>query len=142
MGMDNVASVLNTISNANNVGMAKGMVKAEYTAAANEGVKNLAVGLALGEATGGLLGQIGKGLKGAAVGTAESTGSNVYRVFGGDAKAGGFSWTTENPNSVANFRDAVGLPSGGASGARQFIRYCQPIIVLRPPKLCFGVPRT
>jgi hypothetical protein len=41
----------------------------------------------------------------------------VFRVFGGDAKAAGFSWTTENPNSVFNFRDAAGLPSGGASGS-------------------------
>ncbi|KIO76862.1 hypothetical protein TH53_12190 [Pedobacter lusitanus] len=75
MGMNNVASVLNTVSNANNAGMAKGKVKAEYTAAANQGVKNLAVGLALGEATGGLLGQIGKGLKGVA-GTEVSVAAN------------------------------------------------------------------
>ncbi len=41
----------------------------------------------------------------------------VFRVFGGDAKANGFSWTRENPSSVPNFRDAAGLPSGGESGA-------------------------
>lgn len=41
----------------------------------------------------------------------------VFRVFGGDAKAEGFSWTPKNPNSVSNFRDAAGLPSGGASGS-------------------------
>ncbi|MGC4073745.1 MAG: RHS repeat-associated core domain-containing protein [Nibricoccus sp.] len=41
----------------------------------------------------------------------------VYRVFGGDARAQGFSWTTKDPRTVANFRDAAGLPSGGASGA-------------------------
>jgi len=42
---------------------------------------------------------------------------NVFRVFGGDSEAAGFSWTTENPNSVFNFRDAAGLPSGGVSGS-------------------------
>jgi len=41
----------------------------------------------------------------------------VFRVFGGDAKAEGFSWTPKNPNSVSNFRDEAGLPSGGASGS-------------------------
>lgn len=41
----------------------------------------------------------------------------VYRVFGGDARAQGFSWTTIDPRTVSNFRDAAGLPSGGASGA-------------------------
>jgi RHS repeat-associated protein len=41
----------------------------------------------------------------------------VFRVFGGDARAGGFSWTIENPLAVGSFRDAAGLPSGGSSGA-------------------------
>jgi RHS repeat-associated protein len=42
---------------------------------------------------------------------------DVYRAFGGDARAQGFSWTTVDPRNVRNFRDAAGLPSGGASGA-------------------------
>jgi hypothetical protein len=42
---------------------------------------------------------------------------DVYRAFGGDARAQGFSWTTVDPRTVSNFRDAAGLPSGGASGA-------------------------
>lgn len=42
---------------------------------------------------------------------------DVYRVFGGDARAQGFSWTTVDPRSVGDFRDAAGLPSGGESGA-------------------------
>lgn len=42
---------------------------------------------------------------------------DVYRVFGGDARAHGFSWTTKDPRSVGDFRDTAGLPSGGASGA-------------------------
>ena len=41
----------------------------------------------------------------------------VHRVFGGDARAQGFSWTTQNPQAVENFRNVAGLPSGGASGA-------------------------
>jgi hypothetical protein len=41
---------------------------------------------------------------------------DVYRAFGGDARAQGFSWTTTDPRTVSNFRDAAGLPSGGASG--------------------------
>ena len=43
--------------------------------------------------------------------------ATVYRAFGGDARAEGFSWTPENPTTVSNFRNAAGLPSGGASGA-------------------------
>lgn len=42
---------------------------------------------------------------------------DVYRAFGDDARAQGFSWTTKDPRTVSNFRDAAGLPSGGASGA-------------------------
>jgi hypothetical protein len=41
----------------------------------------------------------------------------VYRDFGGDARAQGFSWTTKNPTSIKDFRNIAGLPSGGASGA-------------------------
>jgi len=47
----------------------------------------------------------------------------VFRVFGGDAKAEGLSWTPKNPNSVGNFRDAAGLPSGGASGSNNTGRF-------------------
>jgi len=36
---------------------------------------------------------------------------NVFRVYGGKAKPGGFSWTSVNPNSVGNFRNAAGLPN-------------------------------
>jgi RHS repeat-associated protein len=42
---------------------------------------------------------------------------DVYRVFGGDARAQGFSWTTVDPRTVKNFRGGAGLPSGGASGS-------------------------
>ncbi len=41
----------------------------------------------------------------------------VFRAFGGDARAQGFAWTTKDPRTISNFRDSAGLPSGGASGA-------------------------
>jgi len=44
-------------------------------------------------------------------------------ISGGDAKAEGFSYTPTNPNTVENFRDAAGLPSGGASGANNTGRF-------------------
>ena len=37
---------------------------------------------------------------------------NVYRVFGGESKQAGFSWTPINPRTVPNYRDAAGLPPG------------------------------
>ncbi len=36
---------------------------------------------------------------------------NVYRVYGDGAKPSGFSWTTVNPNTVGNYRNAAGLPN-------------------------------
>lgn len=42
---------------------------------------------------------------------------NVFRAFGGDARAQGFSWTPIDPSTVKDFRNVAGLPSGGASGA-------------------------
>jgi hypothetical protein len=56
-----VNSVLDPVSSANNAGMAKGRVKAEYTKAANEGVKDLAVDAMLGWGAGKLIGSVGKG---------------------------------------------------------------------------------
>ena len=62
------------------------------------------------------------GKAGEAVGKGVSKISNsipktVYRAFGEGARAEGFSWTPKNPQSVSNFRDKAGLPSGGSSGA-------------------------
>jgi hypothetical protein len=54
----------------------------------------------------------------AAVGEMTATGElTVYRVFGGDSRAQGFSWTTKDPRTLSNYRDAAGLPSGGQSGS-------------------------
>lgn len=44
--------------------------------------------------------------------TAPASGQKVYRVYGGDSKPGGASWTPVNPASVPNYRDAAGLPTG------------------------------
>ncbi len=49
--------------------------------------------------------------------------TKVFRVFGGDAKPNGFSWTPENPKNVPNYRNAAGLPSGGASGVTNTGRF-------------------
>ena len=35
----------------------------------------------------------------------------VYRVYGGEAKAIGKSWTPINPQSISNYRDVAGLPN-------------------------------
>ncbi|MCB0397486.1 MAG: hypothetical protein KDD36_12575 [Flavobacteriales bacterium] len=65
------------------------------------------------------VGALTKGAEGAAVMSevSESTTQTVFRVFGADARAEGFSWTPTNPTSIPNFRNVAGLPSGGASGA-------------------------
>ena len=44
------------------------------------------------------------------------SGQTVYRVHGGDSGLLGKSWTPVNPRTVPNYRNAAGLPSGGASG--------------------------
>ena len=44
-------------------------------------------------------------------------GDTVYRVYGGDAKIDGASWTTTDPRSVSNYRNKAGLPSGKESGS-------------------------
>ena len=41
----------------------------------------------------------------------------VYRAFGGDSRAEGFSWTPKDPRTISDFRNLAGLPSGGESGA-------------------------
>lgn len=52
-----------------------------------------------------------------AASTEPTAGQTIYRVYGGDSAAGGASWSPVNPGDVTDFRDAAGLPSGGASGA-------------------------
>ena len=43
-------------------------------------------------------------------GEAPSIGDTIFRVFGGDARAPGGSWTPINPETVDNFRQVAGLP--------------------------------
>ena len=87
-----------------------------------QGFKNPATweaGVAFGAAlfTGSVAANLGKGVS-ATTATATKAGTQtVYRVFGGDARAQGFSWTNVNPTSVKDFRNVAGLPSGGTSGA-------------------------
>ncbi len=54
---------------------------------------------------------------------APSAGQAVYRVYGGDAMAGGASWSPINPASVNNYRKLAGLPSGGSSAANNSGRF-------------------
>lgn len=44
-------------------------------------------------------------------GAAVSWGTKVYRVYGGQAKASGRSWTTVDPRTVPGYRDLAGLPN-------------------------------
>ncbi len=85
-----------------------------FQAVAN-GKANSSQAFTVGSTLGGVIGGVGGSY--AASGSAAGSSSTVYRVFGGDARAQGFSWTTTDPRSVSNFRDLAGLPSGGASGA-------------------------
>jgi RHS repeat-associated protein len=72
---------------------------------------------AVTKATSGVAFLFGGAIADAYVGAATAEEVTVYRVFGGDARAQGYSWTTQNPNTIGNFRNAAGLPSGGASGS-------------------------
>jgi hypothetical protein len=56
------------------------------------------------------------GLRASTAGLAKASEVTVYRAFGGDSRAQGWSWTPVNPQTVRNFRDVAGLPSGGESG--------------------------
>jgi len=46
-----------------------------------------------------------------------AAGQTLYRIYGGDSRAGGASWSPVDPRTVPDYRDAAGLPSGGESGA-------------------------
>jgi uncharacterized protein (DUF1501 family) len=71
---------------------------------------------------GHLIGSVATGLAGIAKVAARKVAKTVeeqivvYRAFGGSSRAQGFAWTPTDPRTVSNFRDAAGLPSGGASG--------------------------
>ncbi|HEV2952459.1 MAG TPA: hypothetical protein VG015_00005 [Candidatus Dormibacteraeota bacterium] len=71
-----------------------------------------AIALGAGAWAEGTIGTLGRIL--AAEGVAPA-GQTVYRVWGGGAKELGRSWTPINPESLANPRDALGLP-GANSG--------------------------
>ena len=65
--------------------------------------------------SGGSLSQSGRLSSAAKIGTevessAVSSGTKVYRIWGNEAKASGRSWTTVDPRTVPNYRNAAGLP--------------------------------
>ena len=79
--------------------------------------------------------------------TVGNTTTNIYRVYGGDSKAAGYSWTPVNPNSVINYRGAAGLPSGGTSGFNNTGRFViegtvknKYILQVRPAQSLDGYP--
>jgi hypothetical protein len=47
---------------------------------------------------------------------APKIGDKVYRVFGGEARGYGRSWTRVNPHEVPNYRDVAGLPNQNSGG--------------------------
>ena len=75
-----------------------------------ETLGNIAGTIAIGKGTGEVL-------KGASILIKANTSIKVFRVYGGDAKANGYSWTPKDPRTIFNFRDKAGLPSGGTSGS-------------------------
>ena len=60
-------------------------------------------------------GIISWGAKTLGASVAKTEMQTVYRVFGGEARAQGFSWTPINPQTVNNFRNVAGLPSGNSA---------------------------
>jgi RHS repeat-associated protein len=62
-------------------------------------------------------------------------GQKLYRVYGGDSAAGGASWSPVNPASVPNYREAAGLPSGGASGVNNSGRFVIEGTLVDPSKV-------
>jgi RHS repeat-associated protein len=53
---------------------------------------------------------MGATLRAPSVLNAPTEGETVFRVWGGESGPSGHSWTPVNPDGVANFRDAAGLP--------------------------------
>jgi RHS repeat-associated protein len=66
---------------------------------------------------------------------APSSGQTIYRVYGGDSKAGGASWSPVRPDSVPSYRDAAGLPSGKWSGVVNSGQYVIEGTLLDPSKV-------
>ena len=62
-----------------------------------------------GAALAGGLGAAAKSLR--AGGAAIEEGASLFRVFGGESRAMGRSWTTTDPSLTQNYRGAAGLPS-------------------------------
>ena len=73
-------------------------------------------GTVIGEIAGAVIGTKGATAATKTLSTAikANKATKVFRAFGGDSGPGGKSFTPVNPSSVDNFRDAAGLPSGGA----------------------------
>jgi len=62
-------------------------------------------------------------------------GDKVYRVYGGDSKAGGASWARVSPNKYKNYRNSAGLPSGKESEVTNTGRFVIEGIIKDPSKV-------
>ncbi|PJB11358.1 MAG: hypothetical protein CO119_11560 [Flavobacteriales bacterium CG_4_9_14_3_um_filter_40_17] len=75
-------------------------------------------GTVIGEVIGAVAGTKGANVATKAVVTAIKANKSVgvFRVFGGDSGLFGKSFTPVNPNTVSDFRNVAGLPTGGVFG--------------------------
>ena len=91
---------------------AQALGASEQTASAIGSGVDMALSIGLSAGTS----MVSRGAGTVAGGTTTTTSGQqtVYRVFGGDSRAQGFSWTPENPMSVSNFRNQAGLPAGNS----------------------------
>jgi RHS repeat-associated protein len=62
-------------------------------------------------------------------------GQLIYRVFGGDSKLGGASWSPINPKTAKNFRNEAGLPSGKETGVTNSGQYVAEGTLTDPSKV-------
>ena len=113
LSMDNT---LGTNSFGTNVAVTQGIVEGTNAVLNGDGFQrgevlgNVAGTIAIGKGTGEVL-------KVATTLVKANSKTKVFRVFGGDAKENGYSWTPKDPRTISNFRDVAGLPSGGVSGS-------------------------
>lgn len=111
-----------------------GDIADQYLRTGDVNLTQAAISTTLGAVTGGAAHRLTT-VAGAAGAAKPVQGQTVYRVYGGDSKATGPSWSPVDPRSVPNFRDVAGLPSGGASGATNSGRFVIEGELLDPAKI-------
>jgi hypothetical protein len=114
----NMQATINTVRTANSAAMGNEQAAVQILTSANNAWNSMnttdkaSVGAQLFW-TGATI-AAGGGISGPAGAAAEiesiPEGQTLFRVWGGESSPFGHSWTSVNPESVANFRDAAGLP--------------------------------